>query len=170
MSLNRQWASSSHNITSSVSPGEGKHIVLIVEDHQDARPELKQLLTQKGYRVIDTDNGQDAAQHARQIRPDLLVVDMDVPLLYELVAARQIMKLALAGALPVVKVTHEESVDAAPLMELGTSRNEYVTRLSDYAELQPLLDYLLPVMARVDDFRLRMEANPPIPLPAIMFD
>lgn len=170
MSFNRQWASSSHNLTSSVTPSEGKHVVLIVEDHQDARPELKRLLTQKGYRVIDTDNGQDAAQHAREIRPDLLVVDMDVPLLYELVAARQIMKLAQVGALPVVIVTHEESVDARPLMELGTSRNEYVTRLSDYAELQPLLDYLLPVMPSADDSRLRMEVKPPIPLPAIMFD
>lgn len=170
MSLNRQGASSSHNITSSISPGEGRHVVLIVEDHQDARPQLKQLLTQKGYRVIDTDNGQEAAQSARQIRPDLLVVDMDVPLLYELVAARQIMKLAQVRALPVVIVTHEEIVDATPLMELGTSRNEYVTRLSDYAELQPLLDYLLPVMPSADDSRSRMEPNPSMPLPAIMFD
>ena len=86
------------NITSSVSSSEGKHVVLMVEDHRQARPELKQVLIQQGYRVIDTDNGQDAAQHARQNRPDLLVVDMDVPLLYELVAARQIVKHARVGS------------------------------------------------------------------------
>ena len=170
MSRNRQWANSSHNITSSVSPNGNKHVVRMVEDHQNARPELMQVLTQKGYRVIDTDNGQDAAQHARQMHPDLLVVDMDVPLLYELVAARQIIKLAQIGTLPVVIVTHEESVDAAPMIELGVSRHEYVTRLSDYAELQPLLDYLLPVLPQADDSKLRVESNPLIPLPAIMFD
>ena len=142
----------------------------MVEDHQDARPELKQVLSQKGYRVIDTDNGQDAAQHAHQIRPDLLVVDMDVPLLYELVAARQILKLARVGPLPVVIVTHEENVDPMPMMELGANRDEYVTRLSDYAELQPLLDYLLPVLPRADDSKLKADSDPPIPLPAILFD
>ncbi len=170
MSLNRQGAGSSHNITSSVSAHEGKHLVLMVADHQGAQPELKQVLTQKGYRVIDTDNGRDAAKHAGQVLPDLLVVDLDVPLLYELVAARQIIKLARVGPLPVVIVTHEENIDATPLMELGTSRNEYITRLSAYAELKPLLDYLLPVMPRADDSRLRVAGNPPMPLPAIEFD
>ena len=145
-------------------------MVLMVEDHQDARPQLKQVLTRQGYCVIDTDNGQDAAHHARQTRPDLLVVDMDVPLLYELVAARQILKLAQIGSLPVVIVTHEERVDATPMMELGANRDEYVTRLSDYAELQPLLDYLLPVLPRADDSRVRVESDPPSPLPAIVFD
>lgn len=170
MSLNRQWTGLPPSITSSVSSSEGKHVVLMVEDHQDARPELKQVLTQRGYSVIHTDNGQDAAQHARQTRPDLLVVDMDVPLLYELVAARQIIKLAQVEALPVVIVTHEEIVDATPMMELGANRDEYVTRLSDYAELQPLLDYLLPVLPCADDSKLNVESNPPIPLPAILFD
>ena len=170
MSLNRQWTGSPPNITSSISSSESKHVVLMVEDHQDARPQLKQVLTQQGYRVIDTDNGQDAAQHARQTRPDLLVVDMDVPLLYELVAARQILKLAQVGPLPVVIVTHEERVDATPMMELGANRDEYVTRLSDYAELQPLLDYLLPILPHAEDSRVTVESDPPIPLPAIVYD
>jgi hypothetical protein len=47
----------------------------------------------------------------------------------------------------IVLPKREKQVDPAPIMELGTpSRNEYVTRLSDYQELQPLLDYLLPVL------------------------
>ena len=125
----------------------------MVEDYQDATPELKQLLKLRGYRVIGTDNGQDAARQARQTHPDLLVVDMDVPLLYESVAARQIIKHAQVGSLPVVIVTHEEVVDPAALIELGASRNEYVTRLSDYQELQRLLDYLLPVLPPTDNAR-----------------
>lgn len=127
------------------------HVVLIVEDHRDARPELKQALELSGYSIIGTDNGQDAARHARQIQPDLLLVDMDVPLIYGLVAARQIIKQAQVGPMPVVIVTHEDVVDPAPLMELGASRNEYVTRISDYEELQHLLDYLLPALPPTAD-------------------
>ncbi|MGI8897590.1 MAG: response regulator [Pyrinomonadaceae bacterium] len=83
---------------------------------------MRQVLQLNGYRVIDTDNGQDAARNARQTRPDLLVVDMDVPLLYGLVAARQIIKNARVGPLPVVIVTHEDVVDPAPMMEARDSR------------------------------------------------
>jgi DNA-binding response OmpR family regulator len=129
-------------------PANGdNHVVLMVLDHLEARPELKQVLHLSGYRVIDTDNGQDAARRARQTQPDILVVDMDVPLLYGLVAARQIIKHTQVGPMPVVIVTHDEAVDPAPMIEVGASRNEYVTRLSDYEELQHLLDYLLPVFA-----------------------
>jgi len=128
-------------------------VALILADQSDTSPELRQVLQQSGYRVIDTDNGLEATRHARQTQPHILVVDMDVPLLYELVAARQIIKHAQAAPFPVVIVTHEEIVDRAPMMEVGARRDEYVTRLSDYQELKPLLDYLLPVLS------LRKSAN-----------
>ncbi len=121
------------------------HIVLVVEDHQDPQSELKEVLVLNGFGVIGTDNGQDAARHARRIRPDLLLVDLDVPLLFEVVAARQILKQAQLWHLPVVIVTHEAVIDPWSIMEVGARRNEYVTRLSDYDQLQDLLDYLLPV-------------------------
>ena len=129
-------------------------IVLVVEDHADACSELDEVLAQNGYGVIGTDNGQDAARHARQTRPDLLLIDLDVPLLFELVAARQILKQAQLWQLPVVIVTHEEAIDPWSIMEVGARRNEYVTRLADYDQLQDLLDYLLPVGPRTPARRL----------------
>lgn len=120
--------------------------MLVVEDHLDTRSEVNEVLAQNGYGVIGTDNGQDAVRRARQVCPDLLVVDLDVPLLFELVAARQILKQAQLWHLPVVILTHEDEIDPSPIMEVGARRNEYVTRLSHYDQLQDLLDYLLPVM------------------------
>jgi DNA-binding response OmpR family regulator len=142
-----------------VSSNGVNHVVLMVEDYRDARPELKQVLKQKGYRVIGTDNGQDAAREARDTHPDLLLVDMDVPLIYGLVAARLIIKRAHVEPMPVVIVTHEDVMDPVPLMELGVSRNEYVTRLSDYEELQYLLDYLLPVLPQANDVVRERESS-----------
>ena len=153
MSLKPLWSEMANNLIGPVSANGANHVVLIVEDYRDARPELKQVLQQKGYRVIGTDNGQDAAREARDTPPDLLLVDMDVPLLYELVAARLIIEHARVGPIPVVIVTHEDVVDPAPMMEIGATRNEYVTRLSDYDELKYLLDYLLPVLPATDDGR-----------------
>lgn len=125
--------------------GVYKPLVLVVEDHEDTRSAMNEVLELKGYTVIDTDNGQDAIRHARNAYPDLVLVDLDVPLLYELVAARQIMKQAQLGVVPFVIVTHEDVLDPAALMEVGVRSNEYVTRLSDYQQLENLLDYLLPV-------------------------
>ncbi len=120
-------------------------VVLMVEDQADERCELRQIMQLNGYRVIETDNGQDAVKRALYVFPDLLLVDLNVPLLYQMIAARQIVKNARLANVPVVIATHEDVVDTATIMELGVRRNEYVTRLSDYQQLECLLDYLLTV-------------------------
>ncbi|HEY3025448.1 MAG TPA: response regulator [Pyrinomonadaceae bacterium] len=127
----------------------GNPLVLLIEDQEEVRRELRQVLVLNGYRLIDTDNGQDAVRRARYAHPDLVMVDLDVPLLYGLVAARQIVKQAQLGVLPVVIVTHEDTVDPYPMMEVGVRRNEYVTRLGDYEQLEHLLDFLLPLAPEV---------------------
>jgi CheY-like chemotaxis protein len=127
------------------STSADKPVVLVVEDQNESRSEMLQVLEMNGYRVIETDNGQDAVKRGRYVYPDLLLVDLNLPLLYEMVAARRIVKNAELGMLPVVIITHDDEVDPAAIMEAGVRRNEYVTRLSDYDQLQHLLDYLLPV-------------------------
>jgi CheY-like chemotaxis protein len=120
-------------------------VVLMVEDQADTGSELTKILELNGYRVIETDNGQDAVKRALYVYPDLLLVDLNVPLLYQMMAARQIVKNARLGTVPVVIATHDDVVDTATIMELGVRRNEYVTRLSDYQQLECLLDYLLTI-------------------------
>ena len=117
---------------------------MIVEDHEETAPLMRQVLKLNGYSVIDTDNGRDAAKRARHSPPDLLLVDLNVPLAYGLIAARQIIRQAELGLVPVVVIAHEDTVDPYPMMEVGVRRNEYVTRLSDYKQLEHLLSYLLP--------------------------
>ena len=41
--------------------------------------------------------------------------------------------------------TREPVVDPSAILEMGVRSNEYVTRLSDYQQLENLLEYLLPV-------------------------
>ena len=118
--------------------------VMVVEDDDASRSEIKQVLELNGYRVIDTDNGRDAIADAQHVHPDLLFVDLNMPLLYGLVAARQIIKKARLRPVPVVIVTHDEAADPYP-MEDDIRRNEYVTRLADYDQLEHLVNYLLPL-------------------------
>src|SRR5258706_12862259 len=146
MSLNLHSSERLYQVAPGPTRTDDLRVVLVVLDRVDARRQLGQVLTSKAYSVVDTDNGQEAARQARQTKPDLVLVDLDVPLLYGLVAARQIVKHGELGAMPVVIVTHEETIDPAPMIEVGITRHEYVTRLSDYTELHRLLEYLLPVL------------------------
>jgi len=54
-------------------------LVLVVEDHPTRRLTWTVCSFSNGYSVIGTDHGRDAARQAREIRPDLLLVDLDVP-------------------------------------------------------------------------------------------
>ena len=141
--LNHPFGRGSLRQTESQNP-----VVLIVEDQRDGRSELAHILELNGYRVIETDNGRDAVKRALYVHPDLILVDLNVPLLYEMTAARQIVKHAHLGSVPVVIASREDTVDAAAIMELGVRHNEYVTRLSDYQQLECLLEYLLTVKPR----------------------
>ena len=149
MSLNSSHADASAHVLDLTSrrrrSGPDQPLVLLVKDQVEHLFEMKQVLERSGYRVIDTDNGQDAAKRAQFAHPDLVLVDLEVPLLYEMCAARQIMKQALLGAVPFVIVSHEAEIDPYSLLEVGVRSNEYVTRLSDYEQLGHLLGYLLPV-------------------------
>ena len=129
-------------------PTGANSLVLLVQDNEETLCDMKHVLELNGYRVMDSDNGQAAIKQARYAHPDLLLVDLDVPLLYELVAARQIIKncrLGLPPIIPVIIVSHEREFDSGPMMEVNLRRNEYVTRLSNYDQLSHLLDYLLPI-------------------------
>jgi CheY-like chemotaxis protein len=148
VSLNSYRANASDDVVAQTSrrrSAPDNPLALLVKDQEDTLVEMKQVLELGGYRVIDTDNGQDAAKRARYARPDLVLVDLGVPLPYGLVAARQIMKHGLLGTVPVVIATCEEEPDAHSMADACVSRNEYVTRHPDYEQLERLLDYLLPV-------------------------
>ncbi len=53
--------------------------ILIVDDSPTERHVLNDLLTKAGYDVIASDNGEDAIQKAKQMRPDLILMDVVMP-------------------------------------------------------------------------------------------
>ena len=54
--------------------------ILVVEDQEDNRQILRDLLTSVGYEVIQAENGEALASAARE-RPDLILMDIQLPLL-----------------------------------------------------------------------------------------
>lgn len=58
-----------------------KPVILVAEDYEDTRYLMKLLLEMKGYSVITAADGQQAVQLALDSRPDLIFMDLSIPVM-----------------------------------------------------------------------------------------
>jgi two-component system, cell cycle response regulator DivK len=82
----------------------GKRI-LIVEDQEDNRAILRDLLTASGYAFIEAGNGAEGVAKAKAERPDLIIMDMQMPIMDGFESTRQIKADPLLAAIPIIAVT-----------------------------------------------------------------
>ena len=92
------------------SDGAGS-TVLVVEDFDDSRFILKVMLELRGYRVVEASDGLQAIEVARRERPDLVLMDLNLPLLDGFAATRRIRELDGLRDVPVVALTAHVTPD-----------------------------------------------------------
>jgi len=79
--------------------------ILIVEDQEDNRTILRDLLGKAGYDIIEAVNGEDGVALALAKRPDLILMDIQLPVMDGYEATRRIKANAALKAIPVIAVT-----------------------------------------------------------------
>lgn len=79
--------------------------VLIVEDHPDIMAMMKLMVNMFGYNVIEASDGYDAIEATKDQHPDLILMDIAMPLLDGLSAARIIKSYNQSSRVPVIAVT-----------------------------------------------------------------
>ena len=97
-------------------PAESSHPtrVVIAEDEAIIRLDLKELLQEEGYDVVgETGRGDEAIELVRRLRPDLVILDIKMPGLDGLSAARQIAGERLSAVLMVTAFSQRELVEQA---------------------------------------------------------
>lgn len=116
---------------------------MVVEDFEDNRFMMRRLLESSGYRVVEAENGEVAVRLASQEKPNLILMDLSLPVLDGLAATRQIRKLEAMHSTPIVAVSAHDTADFHhEAVKAGC--NEYVTKPIDFDELEVLLERLLP--------------------------
>jgi two-component system cell cycle response regulator DivK len=78
--------------------------ILVVEDHEDNRRILRDLLASADYEMIEVDNGADAIVAART-HPDLILMDIQLPILDGYEATRLIKADPALRAIPIIVLT-----------------------------------------------------------------
>lgn len=86
------------------SPRAAKRI-LVVEDNELNLKLLNDVLEAHGYRVLTTGEGAVALAWARQYRPDLILMDLQLPDISGLEVTRQLKASADTASIPIVAVT-----------------------------------------------------------------
>jgi two-component system, cell cycle response regulator DivK len=79
--------------------------VLIVEDQEDNRAILRDLLGNAGYDLIEATNGEEGVALAESKRPDLILMDVQLPVLDGYEATRRIRLNAALKSIPIIAVT-----------------------------------------------------------------
>jgi two-component system cell cycle response regulator DivK len=79
--------------------------ILVVEDQEDNRQILRDLLANAGYEMLEAEDGEQALVQAAKHRPDLILMDIQLPILDGYEATRRIKADAALKAIPVIVVT-----------------------------------------------------------------
>lgn len=88
--------------------------VIIAEDEALIRLDLKEMLEEEGYSVVaEVGDGQQAVDRATELRPDLVILDIQMPVLDGLSAAEQIASARIAPVIVLTAFSQRELVERA---------------------------------------------------------
>lgn len=117
--------------------------VLVVEDYEDSRFAMRLGLEEQGYRIMEASDGEEAVRLAEKERPDVVLMDLSLPVLDGLDATRRLRaNPETRDALIVAVTAHLEPDYRVKALEAGC--NAYVTKPIDLDWLNDLIQSLLP--------------------------
>ncbi len=116
--------------------------ILLIEDNQMNRDMLSRRLTRKGYEVVNAVDGEQGMAMARSEAPDLILMDMSLPVLDGWEATRQLKAAPETQAIPIIALTaHAMAGDREKAVEAGC--NDYDTKPIELPRLLEKIEALL---------------------------
>jgi two-component system cell cycle response regulator DivK len=119
--------------------------ILVAEDDEDNRFTLQVLLEMRGYRVLTASNGHEAIGIAERAQPDLILMDLRMPVLNGLAATRQLRQHSdlRLRQIPILALSaYDPAQHRAVAIAAGC--NDYVTKPIDYDRLEKLIETIVP--------------------------
>ena len=116
--------------------------ILLVEDNEMNRDMLSRRLERRGYQVIIAEDGATGVTTAKSETPDLILMDMSLPVMDGWEATRQIKAVPETQHIPIIALTaHAMAGDEEKALAAGC--NDYETKPVDLPKLLAKIDALL---------------------------
>ncbi len=128
---------------------ENEISVLLVEDTQDNRMMMRRLLELSGYRVSEAVNGVEAVKAAEREMPNIILMDLSLPIVDGLAATRRIRQLPDLAEVPIIAVSAHDTADFHA-EALAAGCDAYITKPIDYTELEDLITDLTRQTAEIE--------------------
>lgn len=122
--------------------GDDVPLILIVEDNEMNSDMLSRRLRRKGYEVAVAADGEAGVRKAQQIRPQLILMDLSLPIIDGWTATRQLRSDPRTSQIPVIALTaHAISGDREKAIEAGC--DDYDTKPVEWHRLLGKIEALL---------------------------
>lgn len=118
--------------------------ILLVEDTEDNRFMMRRLLEMSSYDVVEAVNGKEAVELAIEAQPDIILMDLSLPLIDGLGATRKIREVPSLAQVPIVAVSAHDTADFHN-DALAAGCDAYITKPIDFAQLEELVERLVNV-------------------------
>lgn len=116
--------------------------ILVVEDNELNRDMLTRRLQRRGYATLVAEDGERGLEAARQSRPQLILMDMSLPVMDGWEATRKLKSSPETAAIPIVALTaHAMSGDRERALEAGC--DDYDTKPVEFPRLLLKIEALL---------------------------
>lgn len=115
--------------------------VLIVEDYEDSREFMKFLVESYGYQVVEAADGIEAIEKFKKMHPDLVLMDISLPVVDGLTATKAIREFDKNSNLPIIAVTAFGKSFYKQAIEAGC--NDLIDKPVDFNTLEPILNQYL---------------------------
>ncbi len=118
------------------------HTILVIEDQEDSRRIMRDLLKSAGYKIIEAVTGEEGVAAAETYHPELILMDIQLPDIDGYEATRRIKAMSALRRIPIIAVTsYALSGDDAKAFEAGC--DAYVSKpFSPRALLTKIREFL----------------------------
>ncbi len=116
--------------------------ILLVEDHEELWDFLSRRLKRRGFDVVLAHDGQEGVDKARSERPDVILLDMNLPVMDGWTAARTLRADPETARVPIIALTaHAMAGDKAKALEAGC--DDYHPKPVDFSRLLSQIEEVL---------------------------
>lgn len=116
--------------------------LLYVEDNEMNRDMLSRRLTRRGHEVLIAEDGEEGIQKANDEKPDLILMDMSLPVIDGWEATKRLKSTAETAAIPIIGLTaHAMADDREKCLAAGC--DDYDTKPVDLPRLLGKIEQLL---------------------------
>lgn len=105
--------------------------ILVVDDEPQIRRVLRSTLTFRGYELVEAASGEEALEVARRVKPDLILLDVNLPGMSGIEACREFRRFTAA---PIIMLT-VRNAERDKVVALDAGADDYVTKPFGVEEL-----------------------------------